>query len=167
MVSILEQEQLLPLSLEEAWDFFSDPRNLEEITPDEMGFHIVSGVGESMHEGQIITYRVRILPGVSLGWVTEIKAVDEGKAFVDEQRFGPYRFWHHRHSFEAVEGGVLIKDRVHYLVGWGPFGWLAEKLFVRRKLEYIFSERRRILEERFRMPAGDQSMKPSGGVVGE
>ena len=148
-MNILEQEQVLPISREEAWAFFSDPRNLEEITPDELGFHIVSGADQAMHEGQVITYRLRILPGVTVGWVTEIKAVEEGVAFVDEQRFGPYKFWHHRHSFEEVEGGILMRDRVHYKVGWWVFGWLAERVFVRRQVEHIFAERRRVLEQKF------------------
>ena len=149
MIGILEQEQFLPISRQEAWSFFSDPRNLEEITPDELGFEIVSGAGEPVHEGQIIAYRVKILPGIRMGWVTEIKAVEPGVAFVDEQRFGPYKFWHHRHSFEEVEGGVLMRDRVHYDVGWWIFGWIAERAFVSRKLGYIFAERRKVLELRF------------------
>jgi ligand-binding SRPBCC domain-containing protein len=99
---MLEQEQRLPITLDAAWEFFSSPRNLDEITPDALGFKIVSLPGEKMYEGQIITYKVKILPGIWVPWVTEIKAVDEGKSFVDEQRFGPYQFWHHRHSFEEM-----------------------------------------------------------------
>lgn len=145
----LEQEQVLPISCEEAWAFFSDPRNLEAITPDELGFRIVSGTESALHEGQILTYRVKVLPGISMEWVTEIKAVEQGVSFVDEQRFGPFGFWHHRHTFEAVEGGTRVGDRVHYRVGWWVFGWVAEKLFVRRQLEEIFAERKRVLEQKF------------------
>ena len=96
-----------------------------------------------MYEGQIITYRIRVAPAVKVTWVTEIKCVDEGRSFVDEQRFGPYKFWHHRHSFEAVDGGVLMRDKVHYALPFGIFGAIAHGIFVRRKVERIFRSRRR------------------------
>ena len=145
----LEQEQFLPISIAEAWEFFSSPANLNEITPPDLGFQITSAPEPKMYEGQIITYRVRIAPFVWLPWVTEIKCVDEGRSFIDEQRFGPYKFWHHRHEFEAVSGGVLMRDKVHYGLAFGPLGGIAHALFVRRKLEWIFSFRKRILAERF------------------
>jgi ligand-binding SRPBCC domain-containing protein len=145
----LEQEQTLPISLDEAWDFFSSPANLDAITPNDLGFHITSPLAGKMFDGQIITYRVRIAPFVQVTWVTEIKCVEEGRAFVDEQRFGPYKFWHHRHEFEAVPGGVLMRDKVHYALPFGPFGAIAHALFVRRKLEWIFSFRRKLLTEKF------------------
>ncbi len=148
-IHTLEQEQLLPMSIGEAWEFFSKPGNLDEITPGDLGFQITSSPAERMFEGQIITYRVRIMPMVWVPWVTEIKAVDEPHSFIDEQRFGPYRFWHHRHHFEAVSGGVLMTDKVHYALPFGPLGTLAHILFVRRKLEWIFGYRRRVLEDRF------------------
>ena len=145
----LAQEQRLPITQEEAWEFFSSPRNLDEITPGDLAFEIVSTAGERIHEGQIITYRVKILPFVRVSWVTEIKAVDEGKSFIDEQRFGPYKFWHHRHTFEAIPGGVLMRDLVHYGLGFGPFGAIAHAVFVRAKLQQIFGYRREILAKRF------------------
>jgi ligand-binding SRPBCC domain-containing protein len=145
----LEQEQTLPITLDEAWDFFSSPANLDAITPDDLGFHITSPLAGKMFDGQIITYQVRIAPFVHVSWVTEIKCVEEGRAFVDEQRFGPYKFWHHRHEFEAVPGGVLMRDKVHYALPFGPFGAIAHALFVRRKLEWIFGFRRKLLAERF------------------
>jgi ligand-binding SRPBCC domain-containing protein len=148
-IHTFEQEQFLPISLTEAWDFFSSPANLNEITPDDLGFQITSPPGGKMFDGQIITYRVKIAPGIWMPWVTEIKCVDEGRSFIDEQRFGPYRFWHHRHLFEPVDGGVRMRDTVHYALGFGPFGALAHGLFVRRKLDWIFAFRRKILAERF------------------
>ena len=148
-VHTLEQEQRLPITRDVAWEFFSSPRNLDEITPSELGFKIVSLPDEAMYEGQIITYKVMILPGIWVPWVTEIKAVDEGKSFVDEQRFGPYKFWHHRHTFEEIRGGVLMRDLVHYGLGFGPFGALAHGLFVRSKLKMIFEFRKETLEQRF------------------
>jgi ligand-binding SRPBCC domain-containing protein len=135
--------------LDEAWHFFSSPANLDAITPDDLGFHITSPLAGKMFDGQIITYRVRIAPLVHVTWVTEIKCVEESCAFVDEQRFGPYKFWHHRHEFEAVPGGVLMRDKVHYALPFGPFGAIAHALFVRRKLERIFGFRKKLLADRF------------------
>ncbi|MDA7881060.1 SRPBCC family protein [Akkermansiaceae bacterium] len=148
-VHLLEQEQWLPVSVEEAWEFFSSPRNLDEITPSDLGFKIESLPSEKMYEGEIITYKVKLLPGVWMPWVTEIKAVTEGESFIDEQRSGPYRFWHHRHYLEPKDGGTLMRDLVHYSVGKWIIGEMAHRLYVRKKLERIFSFRRRILEERF------------------
>lgn len=149
IVHQLHQEQRLPISREEAWDFFSTPRNLDAMTPPEIGFEILSQPGDRMYDGQIISYRMKILPLVRVRWVTEIKSVDWGKSFVDEQRFGPYKFWHHRHTFEDIPGGVLMRDHVHYGLGFGPFGAIAHAVFVRRKLESIFKFRREIMAERF------------------
>jgi ligand-binding SRPBCC domain-containing protein len=145
----LEQEQTLPISLEEAWDFLASPANLDAITPDDLGFRITCPLAGKMFAGQIISYRIRLAPLVHATWVTEIKCVEEGRAFVDEQRFGPYRFWHHRHEFEVVPGGVLMRDKVHYALPFGPIGSIAHALFVRRKLEGIFRFRRDLLVRRF------------------
>ena len=145
----LKQEQQLPITIDEAWDFFSSPHNLGEITPDDLQFRITSEDVGPMHEGQIITYKVKVAPLVWVNWVTEIKAVDEGKSFIDEQRAGPYRFWHHRHTFEEVEGGVKMTDVVQYALHFGLLGAIVHKLFVRPKLERIFRYRREVLEERF------------------
>ncbi len=148
-IHTLEQEQRLPITLDAAWEFFSSPRNLDEITPGDLGFKIVSLPGEKMYEGQIITYKVMIFPGIWVPWVTEIKAVDEGKSFVDEQRFGPYKFWHHRHTFEEIPGGVLMRDLVHYGIGFGPFGAIAHAVFVGAKLRSIFDFRKQELAKKF------------------
>jgi len=148
-VHLLKKEQWLPISIQEAWEFFSSPRNLDEITPPELGFKIVSLPEEEMYEGEIITYKVKLFPGFWIPWVTEIKSVEVGKCFVDEQRSGPYRFWHHRHSFEQKNGGTLMTDLVHYSVGKWVIGDLAHVLFVRAQLEKIFSFRREILEKKF------------------
>lgn len=150
----LEQKQWLPISMTEAWDFFSSPKNLDEITPDDLGFRITSPLEGKMHEGQIITYKVKLAPLIWVSWVTEIKAVDEGNSFIDEQRFGPYRFWHHRHHFEEQDGGVLMTDLVNYGLPFGPCGAIAHALFVRRKLEWIFDQRRTLLADRFASDAG-------------
>ena len=112
----------LPLSREQAWDFFSVPENLGRITPPEMNFVIRSGGGMRTHAGQIIAYRVSPVAGIPTPWVTEISHVVEGEYFVDEQRFGPYAFWHHLHRFTPEDGGVRMDDVLHYKLPLGPLG---------------------------------------------
>lgn len=148
-IHILRQEQVLPISLDEAWGFFGSPRNLDAITPPDIGFRIVECDDGPMYEGQLIVYRIQLAPLVWVRWVTELKAVAPRHSFIDEQRFGPYRFWHHRHSFEEVPGGTRMTDLVHYALPFGPLGTLAHALFVRRKLEAIFRFRREVLIRRF------------------
>jgi ligand-binding SRPBCC domain-containing protein len=141
--------QRLPISIEEAWDFFSDPRNLAVITPPEMGFEVQTDLPARMHPGLIIKYKVRPLLNVPLTWVTEISHVVEHQMFVDEQRFGPYRFWHHQHHFQEIPGGMEMRDIVHYDVGFGPIGDVVNLLVVQRRVQAIFDFRRRVLEQRF------------------
>ena len=145
----LNQEQTLPISLDEAWNFFSNPANLEKITPPWLKFQILSPATDQIHAGQLLTYRVRIAPLVKVSWITEIKEVEPMKMFTDEQRVGPYAFWHHKHTFQAVENGVLMTDAVHYHTGFGPFGWVIERIYVDRSVEQIFEFRRSWLAEHF------------------
>ena len=147
--SALREVQRLPISLPEAWSFFSDPRNLPRITPPSLGLEVTSDLPGVMYPGMIITYRVRLIPWVSVGWVTEITHVREPVLFVDEQRFGPYRFWHHEHHFREVEGGVEMEDIVHYALPLGTIGRVFGGPLVRRRLERIFSFRRRFLVREF------------------
>jgi len=149
IVHHLKQEQVLPLTMEQAWEFFSSPRNLDSITPDDLGFEITYLPSEKMYAGQIITYKVMIMKGVWVPWVTEITHVDEGKSFVDQQLSGPYKLWHHLHTFEPHEDGVLMTDLVHYSIGYSLLGEIPHKLFVRKKLEHIFNYRREMLEKAF------------------
>jgi ligand-binding SRPBCC domain-containing protein len=156
----LQRTQQLPMSLEQAWDFFSSPANLKEITPSYMGFNITSDKKflHRMYPGQIITYTVKPVLGIPLFWMTEITHVEEGKFFVDEQRVGPYSIWHHQHHFKAIEGGVEMTDLVHYQLPLGLLGDIAQALFVRRQLEEIFSYRFKKLEDLFgKAPAGTTS----------
>jgi ligand-binding SRPBCC domain-containing protein len=142
--------QTLPMTLDEAWDFFSSPENLKEITPDHLGFKITSKYhGKKMYTGQIISYIVKPILGIPLEWVTEIKHVEDRRFFVDEQRFGPYAFWHHQHIFREVDGGVEMQDIVHYKVPFGILGDIANVLFVKRQLKDIFDFRYTLLEKRF------------------
>lgn len=147
----LKRTQFLPLSIEEAWDFFSSPRNLSKITPEHMGFKIlyISG-GDKMYSGQIIRYKVKVLPFISLHWVTEITHVQEPHYFVDEQRFGPYALWHHQHFFKEVPGGIEMTDEVNYAIPLGMFGRLAHWLFVGREVNAIFNHRFSVLEAYFK-----------------
>ncbi len=145
----LQRTITLPIQISEAWDFFSSPENLKTITPPYMGFKIRSGSAEKMYPGQIITYTVTPILGIPMTWVTEIKNVEEHKMFVDEQRFGPYALWHHKHFFKEVEGGVEMTDIVDYKVPLGALGRLIEPWVVRPKLEEIFNFRTAKLQDLF------------------
>lgn len=142
--------QRMPVSLAQAWDFFSSPANLQSITPPYMGFTIISRHhGDKMYPGQIIEYKVKPLLGIPLYWMTEITHVQEERYFVDEQRFGPYSLWHHQHHFKAIEGGVEMTDIVHYKLPLWWLGDLANALFVKKQLAGIFEYRRKRVEEMF------------------
>ena len=142
-------EQFLPISLEEAWDFFSQPKNLNEITPEDMQFEILTKDIPRMYQGQVIQYNVTPFPLVKMGWVTEITHVEDRKMFVDEQRFGPYAFWHHQHHFEEVLGGVKMTDILHYRVPLGVVGKFINWLFIHKKVKSIFEYRFKVLENKF------------------
>ena len=145
----LEVEQWVPTSISKAWDFFSSPENLSKITPPEMNFVITSGKPGKMFAGQIITYKVNALPMIQSSWVTEITQVKELSYFIDEQRFGPYKMWHHEHHFQEIENAVLMKDKVSYKIPFGFLGRIVHALIIRKKLINIFSYRIKILEELF------------------
>lgn len=145
----LEQEQKLPVSMDDAWEFFSDPRNLAKITPPDLNLIPNSSVPQGMHPGLVVTYKVKIAPLVYVNWVTEITHVQEPHFFVDEQRFGPYKFWHHLHRFTPCAGGVLAEDVIHYGLYGGPFAGLVNAMAVRNQLNGIFAFRKVVLEQIF------------------
>jgi len=149
MVYRLETQQLLPIDLPTAWEFFSDPRNLSRITPPDMRFTILSGAERRMYAGQIIQYFVSPFPWLRLRWVTEISHVVPGSHFVDEQRFGPYALWHHKHFFEEVPGGVLMTDIVDYKLPMGFLGRLLHPIMVKPRVQGIFDYRRQVLNDLF------------------
>ena len=149
IVHHLKQTQILPISIEEAWEFFSTPRNLDEITPEDLGFKITYLPSEKMYEGQIITYKVMIFPNIWVPWVTEISHVKEGSSFVDQQLSGPYKLWHHLHTFEEHPEWVLMTDLVHYSIGFSLLGEIPHRLLVKEKLKRIFQFRREAIEARF------------------
>lgn len=142
--------QTIPVTLQQAWDFFSRPDNLKDITPAHMGFTIRSKHhGEKMYAGQIIEYTLKPLFGIPVYWMTEITHVDEGNYFIDEQRFGPYSLWHHQHHFKAVSGGVEMTDIVHYKIPFGFVGDMANAWFVNKQLKQIFDFRYHSIENKF------------------
>lgn len=138
------------MGMEEAWDFFSSPRNLAKITPEHMGFLITSKFnGEKMYPGMLITYKVSPLLGIKMDWCTEITHVIDKKYFVDEQRFGPYAMWHHQHHFKAVEGGIEMTDIVNYAIPLGFLGRIMNGLMISSEIEKIFSYREKKIKELF------------------
>ena len=145
----LHKKQNLPISVDEAWDFLSDPRNLKTITPDYMGFHILSGADRPMFPGQIIQYIVTPVLGIKTKWVTEITHVKDKEYFVDEQRFGPYALWHHKHFIKPIEGGIEMEDIIDYKVPMGILGQMVHPILVKPKLEEIFNYRTTKLEALF------------------
>jgi ligand-binding SRPBCC domain-containing protein len=145
----LHKKQNLPITINQAWDFLSDPKNLKTITPDYMGFNILSGADRPMYAGQIIQYIVTPVLGIKTKWVTEITHVIDKHYFVDEQRFGPYALWHHKHFIKKIDGGVEMEDIIDYKVPFGILGQLAHPILVKPKLEEIFNYRTEKLEELF------------------
>lgn len=145
----LKAVQDFPVPASEIWDFIATPDNLARITPATMGFKTLSGDNEKMFAGQIIDYTITPLFGIKLHWVTEITHVEAGRYFVDEQRFGPYAFWHHKHFLEPAAHGCRMTDVVHYKLPMGILGRLVHPVLVRPKLEQIFEFRRKKLTELF------------------
>ena len=137
----LKYSQKLPISLNEAWEFLSSPNNLELITPKSMDFNIIDWDKKKAYPGQIIQYTVKPLLGIKINWVTEITHVRGKEYFVDEQRFGPYTFWHHKHFIKEIEGGVIMEDVIHYKPPFGLIGVLLNFLFINSKLNSVFKHR--------------------------
>ena len=148
-MEIFKQEQFLPITIDEAWKFFATPKNLNEVTPDDMVFEIISELPETMYAGLLINYRLKPMLNIPIYWCTEITHIKEKEYFVDEQRKGPYRIWHHEHHFKAAEGGVLMTDILHYDIGKWIVGRIAGKLFVNKKIKRIFAYRFKLLESYF------------------
>jgi ligand-binding SRPBCC domain-containing protein len=145
----LKKEQFVPTDIDTCWDFFSQPKNLQTITPPYMGFKILHGAAERMYPGQIIEYKVSPVLNIPMQWVTEIKHVVDNKLFVDNQMIGPYKLWHHKHFFEVKENGVLMTDIVHYALPFGILGQIAHALFVKKQLQTIFDYREQKVIELF------------------
>lgn len=149
MIHVLTQNQFLPIDLKAAWEFFSTPKNLNEITPPDLSFKICSDLPQTVYPGLMIVYKIAMMKVIRFEWVTEITHIQEPKFFVDNQVFGPYSMWHHEHHFEEVPGGVMMKDIVHYKLPLGWFGNLFHGLLVKPQLKAIFQYRKDVLEKRF------------------
>lgn len=145
----IETVQLVTASLDECWAFFSSPQNLQKITPNDMGFQITDFDNKSVYPGQVIQYKVSPIFGIKLSWMTVITAVKDKGYFIDEQRFGPYTLWHHKHFFEANETGTKMTDVVHYALPLGFLGRIMNTLVVKNKLKQIFDYRRVKVDEMF------------------
>lgn len=147
---MLKTIQNLPVMIDEAWEFFSNPRNLKTITPPFMGFDITSGnCSERMYPGMIITYKVSPILHIPLDWVTEITHVNEPNFFVDNQKSGPFKFWHHQHIFKEIDGGIQMTDIVNYAIPFPLPGSMIENLVVKKRVNLIFEYRQKKLEEIF------------------
>lgn len=156
----LRWDTLLPISLHEAWDFFSAPQNLAKITPPEMNFIVTgsnNGQDGKMYAGMIITYKVSPLWGIKMNWMTEITHVEDHKYFVDEQRFGPYALWHHQHHFKETGDGILMTDILDYAIPYSFVGRIANSVLVKKQINKIFDYRAQAVEKIF--GKGDNSTK--------
>ncbi|MCD0490354.1 SRPBCC family protein [Pedobacter sp. MC2016-14] len=147
----LKFNQNIPISLSAAWDFFSSPLNLQKITPPEMAFKVTSGLKaeDKMYAGMIITYKVSPMLGIKMDWMTEITHVEHEQYFIDEQRFGPYQFWHHQHHFKEIPGGVEMNDILTYGMPVGIIGRAVNKIYVANKIQQIFNYRTKKVIELF------------------
>ncbi|NLR78793.1 SRPBCC family protein [Chitinophaga eiseniae] len=149
----IQRTQVIPAPQEEVWSYFSNPANLQHITPAAMRFIVTSApyTGQ-VYPGQVITYKISPLAGIPREWMTEITHVSYLSYFVDEQRVGPYSIWHHEHHFEQVPGGVKMTDLVHYRLPLGWLGKLAHRLFVKQQLAMLFEYRYKAVERIFGPP---------------
>jgi ligand-binding SRPBCC domain-containing protein len=146
----LSQNQFIKADLDTVWSFFSSPRNLNKITPSDMNFDIIDiGGSEQMFKGQTIKYSVCPFPFLRLNWVSEIVDVVPKKSFVDTQKKGPFKMWHHQHSFYQVGSGVEMSDHVTYSVGFGFLGRVISKWIIQKRVNYIFEFRKKQIESIF------------------
>ncbi|MAW21324.1 MAG: hypothetical protein CMD16_02870 [Flavobacteriales bacterium] len=142
------REQLVKTNIDDLWSFMSSPKNLQKITPQNMGFIITSkNKDEVMYPGMIISYKVTPILNIPLTWITEITHVKEKNFFVDEQRVGPYKMWHHEHIFKVQDNGVLMKDIITYIPPFGILGKLANYLFINKRVNEIFDFRNKVLDQ--------------------
>jgi len=145
----INREQIIQTDLKAAWEFISSPKNLDLITPEDMSFEIVTEVPETMYNGLLIEYRVGIPLIGKQTWLTELKHIREQHSFVDEQRIGPYKIWYHYHEVTEVEGGVRFVDHVNYVVPFGPFGAIAQAVYIRQQLKHVFDYRAEAMQKYF------------------
>lgn len=145
----LHKTQKVPITLQEAWDFLKSPKNLEKMTPAEMGFKIIDGADRPTYAGQLISYEVTPLFGIKTKWVSKITQVENLNYFTDEQLYGPYALWHHTHFIKEIKGGVEMEDLIYYKVPFGFLGRLVHPIIVKPQLDKIFEFRSQKLVELF------------------
>ncbi|MCA9402829.1 MAG: SRPBCC family protein [Candidatus Omnitrophica bacterium] len=145
----LRTKQTLPISLQQVWDYFSNPNNLRDITPPDLNMTVRTDTDGRIYNGMVIEYHVTPLAGLRVRWLTEIKHVNAPYMFVDEQRFGPYQFWYHQHFFQEVNGGVEVTDLIYYRIPFSLLSPLINRLVVEGKLSHIFNFRRQVLADKF------------------
>jgi ligand-binding SRPBCC domain-containing protein len=145
-----KSKQFIKASISEVWDFISSPKNLQSITPSYMQLRVVSDLPEKMYEGMVIAYKVRPMLRIQVTWVSKITEVVENKFFVDEQLTGPYKIWRHEHRIEEVDNGIMMTDLVTYVPPLGAIGKIANKLFIRNKIQDIFSYREYAINNKFK-----------------
>ena len=149
MMQQLTRQQWLPISLPEAWQFFATPKNLNLITPPEMSFVIKNKLPDEMYEGLLIHYTIRPFLHIPFNWLTEITHIRPQQYFIDEQRFGPYKLWHHEHHFKEENNGVLMTDILYYDIGKSIAGRIAGSVYVHKQIRKIFVYRTEKLTEIF------------------
>jgi ligand-binding SRPBCC domain-containing protein len=150
MIYQLHREQQLNCDIDTAWKFFSNPYNLSRITPEDMGFVVLSQIkDEPIYEGMIIEYKVSPLFGIPMKWKSRITQVEYHKSFTDFQEAGPYKLWNHHHEFISNQSGVLMKDRLDYELPLGFIGTIVHALLIKNKLNKIFGYRYKVLEKMF------------------
>ncbi|MGB0178399.1 MAG: SRPBCC family protein [Owenweeksia sp.] len=146
---VFKQEQYIPVSLDQAWEFFANPLNLAKLTPPKMNFKVLGDLPGEVHDDLIVRFRVSPLRGINVNWTSVISKVVPKKYFSDVQVEGPFRYWHHQHSFHPVKNGVEIRDELHYLPPFGLIGKLFHPLIVKRKLSETFEYRYQKINEIF------------------
>ena len=138
----IESVQELPIPIEQAWEFFSNPENLSELTPGSYQFSLSNGTGKKMYAGQLLVYKVYPFFWLKRTWVAEIVQLKEQQYFIDQQVSGPFKFWRHEHHFTPTDGGVIVRDILYYRMPYGWLGRLVHALFVGRKLDRNFVYRK-------------------------
>ena len=140
--------QKIPVTLDEAWTFFSSPGNFVRITPPEMMVTITSGKEEqSIYPGMVITYTLYPFMMIPVRWETEIVSVNKPFFFEDMQNSGPYEYWHHKHTFKEIQGGVEMTDSLQYSLPMSLFGEIVNTLIVSMRLAEVFNYRKKRIEE--------------------
>tara|TARA_B100001287_G_scaffold273953_1_gene278361 strand:- start:1440 stop:1895 length:456 start_codon:yes stop_codon:yes gene_type:complete len=143
-------EQKINTDIDKLWKFISSPKNLSKITPRYMDFKILTEIPNEMYEGLIISYTVKPILGIKMNWVTEITHIKDKKYFVDEQRKGPYKMWHHEHILLETDNGIIMKDIISYIPPFGILGKILNKLFIKRQVSEIFNYRTEVLKKIFK-----------------